>query len=129
MAEPRDDRSTPHGSATGWISVQLCWSPGPRAVEERDLRLPRGSTIRDLISDPVARAACPSLALDPSGLDMGIWGRRAQLDDALREGDRVELYRPLTVDPKYARRERFRRQGARTTGLFASRRPGGKAGY
>lgn len=43
--------------------------------------------------------------------------------------DRVELCRPLTVDPKVARRERFRQQGARGTGLFAKRRKGGKAGY
>ncbi len=43
--------------------------------------------------------------------------------------DRLEIYRPLTVDPKVARRERFSRQGARTTGLFARRRAGGKSGY
>ena len=59
----------------------------------------------------------------------GLWGRSAPLTQALRDGDRVELYRPLTVDPKVARRERFARQGARTTGLFARRRPGGKSGY
>jgi hypothetical protein len=33
------------------------------------------------------------------------------------------------VDPKVARRERFKKQGARGTGLFAKRRKGGKAGY
>ena len=49
--------------------------------------------------------------------------------DFVRPGDRVEIYRPLKVDPKVARRERFVRQGARATGLFARRRPGGKAGY
>ena len=43
--------------------------------------------------------------------------------------DRVEVYRALKVDPKVARRERFAKQGARTTGLFASKRPGAKAGY
>jgi sulfur carrier protein len=41
----------------------------------------------------------------------------------------VELYRPLKVDPKLARRERFNRQGAGTTGLFAKRRAGAKSGY
>jgi hypothetical protein len=39
------------------------------------------------------------------------------------------VYRALKVDPKVARRERFARQGARTTGLFARQRPGGKSGY
>ncbi|MDH5708755.1 MAG: RnfH family protein, partial [Hylemonella sp.] len=47
----------------------------------------------------------------------------------LRDLDRVELYRPLKVDPKVARRERFARQGARGAGLFASKRAGAKAGY
>jgi sulfur carrier protein len=58
-----------------------------------------------------------------------VWGRRVPLDTPLRDGDRVEVYRPLRVDPKVARRERFVRQGARSTGLFAQRRPGAKQGY
>ena len=62
-------------------------------------------------------------------ISVGIWGRKAGLDQPLRNGDRIELYRPLLVDPKVARRERFTRQGARGTGLFSRRRPGGKAGY
>ena len=47
----------------------------------------------------------------------------------LRADDRVEVYRPLQVDPKVARRERFVRQGAKSAGLFTKRRPGAKAGY
>jgi putative ubiquitin-RnfH superfamily antitoxin RatB of RatAB toxin-antitoxin module len=42
----------------------------------------------------------------------------------LRDLDRIELYRPLKVDPKVARRERFQRQGARAAGLFARKRRG-----
>ena len=61
--------------------------------------------------------------------EVGLWGRKAPLDRTLHDGDRVELYRPLRVDPKRARRERFGRQGARTAGLFARRRPGSKPGY
>jgi len=47
----------------------------------------------------------------------------------MHEQDRLELYRPLLVDPKEARRARFEAQGARSVGLFARRRPGAKAGY
>ncbi|MNL58374.1 hypothetical protein D3C87_1820040 [compost metagenome] len=50
-------------------------------------------------------------------------------EQPLKDGDRIELCRPLTVDPKVARRERFQRQGARGTGLFANKRKGGKDGY
>lgn len=63
------------------------------------------------------------------GLQLGIWNHRAAAETMLREGDRVEIYRPLRVDPKVARRERFVGQGARSAGLFSRRRPGGKAGY
>jgi uncharacterized protein len=39
-------------------------------------------------------------------LEAGVWNRRCSLGDRVREGDRIEVYRPLTVDPKEARRIR-----------------------
>lgn len=60
---------------------------------------------------------------------LGIWGRRVALSDVLKDGDRLELYRALRVDPKVARRQRFKRQGAKRSGLFAQRRPGAVPGY
>ena len=89
----------------------------------------------------LASGACVGDALAASGFagavqlrddgqpDVGVWGRKATLTDKLQVGDRVELYRRLTVDPKVARRERFRKQGSRRSGLFANKRPGAKAGY
>jgi len=53
--------------------------------------------------------------------EVSIWGRHAEDTSVLKDGDRVELTRPLRVDPKVARRERFQRQGVRTAGLFARR--------
>ncbi len=82
--------------------------------------LPRGATLADALK------ACGLTSGDGA---CGIWGRVVAPDQILQHGDRVELYRPLVVDPKVARRERFARQGARSTGLFAQRRPGAKAGY
>lgn len=40
---------------------------------------------------------------------VGIFGRPARLDTQVKEGDRVEIYRPLIADPKDARRERAQR--------------------
>ena len=52
---------------------------------------------------------------------LALWGRKAAAQEArLRDGDRVEVLRPLQVDPKVARRERFRKQGSRAAGLFAA---------
>lgn len=39
---------------------------------------------------------------------VGVFGERCERDRVVFEGDRVELYRPLTVDPRQARRERAR---------------------
>ena len=47
-----------------------------------------------------------------SGYPVGIWGAPATLDTPLREGDRVEIYRELTADPKQARRRRAGKENA-----------------
>jgi len=39
-------------------------------------------------------------------LDVGIFGQCCPLDRAVRDGDRIEIYRSLTIDPKDARRQR-----------------------
>lgn len=111
----------------GLISVQVLASPAPREVLEVQLALIPGSTVADALAASGLHSRCPDLFLQD--LSLGIWGRPCGPEQALREGDRVELCRALTVDPKVARRERFTRQGARRAGLFGTRRPGAKAGY
>jgi putative ubiquitin-RnfH superfamily antitoxin RatB of RatAB toxin-antitoxin module len=101
------------------VRITVAHSPGPRQVREWVLELPAGSRVAD------ALRAC---GLEASA-DVGVWGRRGSMDLVLRDRDRVAVLRPLLVDPKVARRERFRRQGARGTGLFSQRRPGAKQGY
>lgn len=39
-------------------------------------------------------------------IDVGIYSKKVKLDMPLRDGDRVEIYRPLMIDPKQARRSR-----------------------
>ncbi len=46
---------------------------------------------------------------DPRRDGVGVFGKRVTLDTPLRDGDRVEIYRPLIADPKAARRERAKR--------------------
>ena len=106
---------------TDMLAVVVCASLAPGEVREVSLDVPEGSRVADAL-------AASGLAVPPDA-PCGIWGRVVQRDAPLRDGDRVETYRALTVDPKVARRERFARQGTRGTGLFARQRPGGKAGY
>jgi putative ubiquitin-RnfH superfamily antitoxin RatB of RatAB toxin-antitoxin module len=91
------------------------------------LQLASGSCVLDAIRQSAVLAGLPDAKVDE--LQTGIWGRKLPADQVLRDGDRVELYRQLKVDPKVARRERFSRQGARGAGLFSKRRAGAKSGY
>jgi putative ubiquitin-RnfH superfamily antitoxin RatB of RatAB toxin-antitoxin module len=60
---------------------------------------------------------------------VAVWGKSVDSNTVLKDGDRLEVLRPLLVDPKEARRLRFNQQGSRAAGLFATRRQGAKAGY
>ncbi len=102
------------------LGVEVVFSSQAGQAQEWSLQLPVGACLLD---------ALRAVGLEASPWAAGIWGRRAERGQLLQEGDRVELYRPLLVDPKVARRERFARQGARGAGLFSRQRPGGKAGY
>jgi putative ubiquitin-RnfH superfamily antitoxin RatB of RatAB toxin-antitoxin module len=59
------------------------------------LTLPAGATVRDAL-----------VAAKVTAESVGIFGRRVSLETKLSEGDRVEIYRPLAIDPKEARRRR-----------------------
>ncbi len=96
----------------GALAVELVWSPQAGETRRLPLQLPPGSTVRQALQ--AARALAADLPGDPSAL--GVWGKACGLDQALRAGDRLELYRPLRVDPKEARRQRYRAQGPRRRG-------------
>jgi uncharacterized protein len=69
----------------------------------------------ELLGLEVAESATVADALREAGWEVapdasvGVWGKAHSLTRALREGDRVELYRPLQADPKTARRKRAAR--------------------
>lgn len=109
------------------LRVCVVYSAGPRTTVEKNILLAAGSTVDDALQVSGILQSFPDLRLTKGSV--GIWGRKVGPGHPLRDQDRVEIYRPLLVDPKVARRERFVKQGARKSGLFASRRPGAKAGY
>lgn len=98
-----DDGATP-------LRIEVVCSPASGITERVPLTLPGGSTVQSALeaSGLLARHA-PSMA----GWKLGVWGRLARPDQALRDRDRVELYRPLQVDPKEARRLRYKGQRPR----------------
>ncbi len=117
----------PEAPASPPIHVTVLYSPGPRSTREWELVLPAGATVLQALQASELICAFPDV--DLSSATVGVWGRKASLGQALRERDRVEVYRDLKVDPKLARRERFKTQGSRAAGLFAQKRKGAKPGY
>ena len=82
---------------------------GERAQHVRDIVLVPGSTVADSIAGSgIIEAA--NLGEGDLG-HVGIFGRVVTPQTLLRDGDRVEIYRDLKVDPKEARRRRARAKG------------------
>lgn len=108
------------------LAVSVVYSPAPRDVCEVDLLLAWGSTAGQALLASGFMQLFPEL--DQQTLNIGVWGHKADLKQVLSEGDRIEIYRALRVDPKVARRLRFTKQGARGAGLFLKKRPGAKSG-
>jgi uncharacterized protein len=90
------------------IRLQVAYSAGPRHLDCVDLTMPVGSTLAQAL-EASGLMVRYNLAQDES-LVAGVWMKLKPLDTVLREADRVEVYRPLTVDPKEARRQRYRKQ-------------------
>lgn len=62
------------------------------------------STVKAAIEQSNILVKHPELSID--SLEVGIFGKKVDLDTVLNNGDRIEIYRPLTIDPKEARRLR-----------------------
>lgn len=65
-----------------------------------------GANVADVIAMSGIESRFPALAVDE--MPVGIWGKRVARETAVRQGDRIELYRPLEIDPREARRQRAR---------------------
>ena len=70
----------------------------------RAVELPDGATVAEAIDASALARQFPDL--DFEELQAGIWGKPVERARAVRDGDRIELYRPLEMDPREARRLR-----------------------
>lgn len=107
------------------MNITLVYASAPRTVHELSMQVPEACNLGTALTLSGWTEKFPEVA----SLPVGVWNHKAGRETRLQEGDRVEIYHLLRVDPKVARRERFAGQGARGAGLFAKRRPGSKAGY
>jgi uncharacterized protein len=87
-----------------------CWVA--YATRERQylwsVEAPQEASVAEVLG--IARKRAPAGAAVPwDEASVGIFGELCGRDHIPREGDRIELYRPLAHDPKEARRDRARR--------------------
>ena len=102
------------------MHIQLAWVRDDGTVAIRDLEIPRGSRLGQVLAeldDPMLREGLSAGRLAPS-----VFGQARRPDEPLFEGDRIELVEGLRIDPKLARQRRVevrRRQlaegGAKTS--------------
>jgi len=91
---------------TETVTVQIVFA-GSESIVRRSVELASGATLADAIR-------ISGIALQIENFDesqVGVFGRVVDSATVLRDGDRVEIYRPLKIDPKEARRRRAGRRG------------------
>jgi putative ubiquitin-RnfH superfamily antitoxin RatB of RatAB toxin-antitoxin module len=93
-------------AADAGLRIDVAYCPAPGRCDLVTLSLPPGSSVGDALAQS---GLCRRHGLSEASLVAGIWGRVQPLDARLRDMDRVEVYRPLLVDPKEARRLRYKR--------------------
>ena len=85
------------------INIEVVYAlPGEQTLLKRSV--PAGSTVAEALQASGVLAKHPEIDLDKNKL--GIFGKLTKADAVLRDKDRIEIYRPLIVDPKEVRRKR-----------------------
>lgn len=103
------------------LRIEVVYSPTAGMADQVSLKLPAGASVMQALQASGLLDRHPTLA--SMELVLGVWGRKVTADTVLRDRDRVEVYRPLTVDPKEARRLRYRGQARQPKAVI--RRRGG----
>jgi putative ubiquitin-RnfH superfamily antitoxin RatB of RatAB toxin-antitoxin module len=100
MAGPRDPNNIEMSDSE--ITVEVAFAtPESQALAECRLRI--GATVADAIEKSGLNSNYADFKL--ADLPVGIWGRLVTRERVLRNGDRVEIYRQLQIDPREARRQ------------------------
>ena len=86
------------------MNVGVCYAEADRQVWLR-LETPDGSTVEQAIRHSGILRQFPEINL--ARQKVGVFGKLVKLDAPVKDGDRIEIYRPITADPKTVRRRRI----------------------
>ena len=91
------------GKTAEMLHVEVVYAlPGETTLIQ--VAVEKSSTIADAIRASGIERLFPQINLDRN--KVGVFGHIKSLLDEINEGDRIEIYRPLTADPKENRRRR-----------------------
>jgi putative ubiquitin-RnfH superfamily antitoxin RatB of RatAB toxin-antitoxin module len=85
------------------MRIGVCYAEADRQLWLR-LEVPEDSVVEEAIHRSGILQRFPEI--DLAKQKVGIFGKLVKLDSPLREGDRIEIYRPITADPKTVKRRR-----------------------
>ena len=86
------------------VRVELVYVASTKSVIQLKLNLNPGATVADAIHS----SGIYDLHPETKDMPVGIYAELVAMDRVVKDGDRIEIYRPLTVDPKEKRRLRAR---------------------
>lgn len=87
------------------MNIGVCYADSDRQLWLR-LEVPEGVTVGDAIEHSGLLGRFPEI--DLAKQKVGIFGRIVKLDSQVQEGDRIEIYRPITADPKSVKRRKIK---------------------
>ena len=91
------------------IAVEVAYAlPDKQVILATEL--PEGQTVEEAILASGILKRFDNIDLKKN--KVGIFGKSTKLDHVLQDGDRVEVYRPITCDPKEVRRQRAKKDKA-----------------
>lgn len=85
------------------LEIEIVYGLADRQVL-KNMTVAEGTTVREAAQQSGLEVEFPELDLQQAPL--GIFGKVVKSETVLRDGDRIEVYRPLLIDPKEARRKR-----------------------
>lgn len=92
-----------------WFAVELVYAGAERQTVLVTW-IAAGTSVAAAIESSGIRAAHPEI--DPASARIGISGAIVEGTAQAAAGDRIEIYRPLVIDPRQSRRQRVRRRRA-----------------
>lgn len=89
------------------MNIGVCYAETERQLWMR-IEVPEGASVGDAIDRSGVLKRFPEIDLGKQ--KVGIFGKLVKLDSKVREGDRIEIYRPITADPKTVKRRRIKQE-------------------